>query len=672
MKIDKMKNDRIDFAIAAVADIVIAAAYSIPGGPTAKATLELFRNKSLASALWLLRSSDSELKNIPGIPSFFGGNSVNSLSTVVDADGNPVLVNSNAAFTPFAARGTGASLFKGNDNLLKQLEADAGGALSGVVDRDRPGMGEGLKEITYDTAERATQEHMAEVDRAVMLSTYMQVLGQLDEIRQGGDAALLPYALAAFADNVQLPQLGVAIANLGGYKVLKAGVERMALGDKEVDEALKDKKTNRLQVGWRKRKWVQDPKIIETQRKMSPQARGVYEALGWEPARVDKILIFKAKMATYRSDFEAALAQLDVDSVTKHVVKDADASMASHGFTKASRTEKYLTGRHGLFRLLGQKLTFGHFFNTTAQGAQRGALIIDCYVLYKVLEFHLGTPWIAALPKTPKSWERVCHALVDAWMTITLSKWAGKKRVQDCYPPPPLFGNPTVLGYWSPLGKVLAATEDDLREYEDDGTVDLGRFARDALRQRRDELLAMPEGFSATPYLLTLPGQAKTRRDPGAPYRVPLDEADFTVWMQQLYQDRYESALGSARSSEDLQKWRDDLQALADAMWESEKQSGQSALSTYVRWTKRRQAALDMPRVKAETVSQYEKLSSEVEDPVMSAYLAQKMGMELLTQGAVKPEEVLKLMHDTIRKLVEQTSKDAFTQYRTKKRGQAS
>ena len=474
MKIDKIRSDRIQFIKDTIMDVIVAAAYALPGGQLVAGTLNLFRKRSLSAAMWLARSGDSELATVMWgskanasntVSSYSGGQFVNAQSQVANSSRFSDLSNDSTSLL-------------GGDPAMRQLhinslETQVGDSLSSVL-QGMPGKeSSALSRICFDSVEDASRgainrDRHADGGASLMMASYKQALGQLQEVAYGGEAAILSYALAAIAEGMELEENGAQIARLGGFKLILPGGSRprLALGEEEVNIAKNDfRQLNRLQQGWSDREWVGATEFEKAQRRLSPKVRDSYPGSdGWTPEQADKIIAFKACVTAYRSKLEKNLASLCVGSVSKFIIQDAVRNPKSElinqgGFDhKSTARHVYYDGDHGLLRSAVRFFSFGLAWSTTTDGDARASLMVDAYILHKVLELHLGTPWLAPLPNNAHTHKKVGVALLDAWNTIVLSKAQSRneKKLTKHFPLMELFAGPLVASYWSPIGAFLA------------------------------------------------------------------------------------------------------------------------------------------------------------------------------------------------------------------------
>ncbi|MEL6537524.1 MAG: hypothetical protein AAFQ98_19035, partial [Bacteroidota bacterium] len=267
------------------------------------------------------------------------------------------------------------------------------------------------------------------------LSVYQKILLQINYIQCSSNAALLPYIFSQMVEGTKISSLGVTIAELGGWRTKEGG---FALGSTKMG-GVWGQNQNILVRSFENATFKNHTDFTIAQGLLSPLAKYVYEHdLKLSSTQTDRIIFFKTKMTCYRYKLEQVWADKNVGETFKeylqkvasdgasgksNATQTADLSfLNSVGFDEHSMPYKLFIGKSGVLRRLGQVISFGQFFNNTKSAEERAKFIVDCFIFFRILELHLGTPWPASLPYSPNRAERVLYALVDAFVTVTMTK----------------------------------------------------------------------------------------------------------------------------------------------------------------------------------------------------------------------------------------------------------
>ncbi len=671
MAVDKVKRERIDFAQNAVVDIVIAASYSLPGGSTIQHILKLMRSRSLSDAWWLSRNGGSEFAKMHGIT-----NNVHAKSDLLDAEGRTV-GKQDADFVNVAWANTGT---QNQDDALQQAEGDVVGTLSGRSS----GFPSGGSATISPALQRLSASVKPVNDDSEFVETYKRIIAQLVEVRDGGRGGLLPYALAALVENITVNSNGVSIVELGGFVCQRDGRSRFALGPAEVKRAREEDQTlNRVQLGWRHRAWYHEPAILEAQERIDPVAYKVYEEkLGWSTDETDAILLFKAQITAYREKLEDQIATgTDIGNVVKKIIADIDSEdIAKRGFKEQGTGWKILTGRNGIFRGFVRTISFGQAWKATKNAKERAEVMMDCYIFYKILEFHLGTPWIAAIPNNETHRAKVLGALSDAYITIVMSKAVGPKHHQGLLsrehgwkrggsghtnlahllPTWEILDSPTTAAFWSPLPNYIAACDGGLAEKAEDQSGNEDQRWQKAVREASNKLTdtkLSDKGplLGRRDYMRTIPVFSKEGVRQGIEkYAIRYGDGHMTEHLTRML------AAFSKPPQESLQSLTTAIESLNKKIQQifapqDQGSNAEQGLKAYVASLKLRRQLdqVDTSNLDIDALVQRPQFSPSGRlEKTADAFAAQDIAMNLLAAGQEDPTMVLKLMHETIAELI--------------------
>ena len=326
-------------------------------------------------------------------------------------------------------------------------------------------------------------------------------------------------------------------------------------------------------------------------------------------------------------------------------------------------------------------ISFGQLWETTTNAKERAELIMDCYIFYKIVSMHLGTPWIAAIPNTNAQRARVLGALTDAYATVVMSKavppksggkWIfdgsrdmgfrkrggrGKASLDHLIPSWELVDSPTTLAFWSPNAGYVAA-----QGTAADPAGSPAGTPSAALGELKARVKAELDGANATASdagpLLKLEHYFST---------VPVFSGAGVRGGIKKYLKRFESGSESV-----VKHLSDAISNYPDAPSRDDEAAG----------TSRRLAAILKPRTEAadpfeayaeevglrrwphapaerppddpaaKIMSEFEDRRREADTPLKQALLAQELAVNLLAAGLEEPAVVIKLMHDTITLIV--------------------
>ncbi|OJH40290.1 hypothetical protein [Cystobacter ferrugineus] len=695
MRIDKIRSDRIKSIKSKIMEIAVIAASLVPGGATVGAVLSLFRNRTLSSALSLARGADSELA-----VKIWGEGNVN------EYDERKFENKIKFSGEEDKADGGGCDEKDDTSTLKKHFDAfemQAGDALSNALSefpQSAPSRlmrgGGGLDEIRRSMLTNIHRKHGAQL----MMSSYKQTLGQLLEVAHGGEAAILSHALAAVADAVELDLNGAHIARHGGFKIVDdQGQLRMALGDAEVTKAKAHfKQFNRLQQGWSDREKIGITKFETAQRALSPSAGFVYPQ-EWTAEQIDAVLAFKTSITAYRVDLEEALKKMCMAEVTKYIVQDAAAgnSIVNHGFKHRSNLRHFLwDGQHGLIRSGANFFSFGLLWSTTKDESARAELMVDAHILHKMLELHLGTPWLAPIPNNPHTRRKVAFALHDVWNTIILSKSRTKntRDLKKCYPVEKVVASPSIVSYWSPIGAFLGELPKKGAEAKSSKSSTGSDSVTSEMGNAYTAFIGDPENLPSSPTSVLSTVSSLDQQEMGLMLQkaatsglknslypdhaeivnVNLRYKPFPTWLENAIAETYGGVGIGKRNLDVLLAVRKELDGVADVDWVRDVEDKANPLASYVSWTTGRKRFSKFKdkletREAKEIFKKYGSYAQSLrnlgaQDTLMSAYLAQKMGLELLHSGVVEPTEVMKLMDDTIRHLLKKVAPEQYNRYK--------
>jgi hypothetical protein len=377
---------------------------------------------------------------------------------------------------------------------------------------------------------------------------------------------------------------------------------------------------------------------------MIQAARNTKAYAGWDAKRVDEILLFKIYMAAYLNELETALGKLSIGSSWTKVLD-------------AIHAQPYETGDHSInssiiddisknlntnSTLFGGETQANRGFEKMADKSQRTRLIIDAHIFYKILQIHLGTPWLASLPHNDATERSVRIAVTDALMTIMLSRYcSGKQQILPLsrY----LYASPTLTAYWSNLYGTREKLEELSVQYDDvnDLLVTFPLWEHDGHDVERQRLLAVQLHERCEKFASYLNASIKT-------------ESRF--------------------QNQKLRKFWDELNVRLDNVcnvyWTSTAELSKtneitrSQFDKYVEWIEQRRGNFSSFRAQSEAIDQIlneakkakaneKRTSSSIAHAkLLDCVDAQQLGMELLANNIVEPVEVLELMHKTIKELV--------------------
>ncbi|MBK9261455.1 MAG: hypothetical protein IPM54_16820 [Polyangiaceae bacterium] len=658
MKVDKLKADRINAFWSTMFNVMVAAAYCVPGGPMVKAILDSFRGNALSSASWLFRSGDSEIAQ--KLESWTGlkTNKVNTLSDFNDAEGKYSGFSTSASSYTNKTILLKSDLFKKNgiqsgmrDSFYENTQAnmfsshvenEATNILIKASD-NRPFAGSEAALTSVILDEDAVNKIVnGQAAQKAMTEAYTKVLTQLKHVSLSGPNALTSYILSSLAANVELDLIGAHIARNGGFRTRHEGEVRLALGAKEVDRKASDddhKNINMLAIAWDKRAWIYKSNFEECQKMLSPGARKAYP--GWDSARVDEILRFKILVSAYRGEFETKINGMRIGNTAKSIIQDAYIDM--------DRLLKNLAFRKNSLDTLLSELNerelgaIGDHFYTTKPSALTdatvenvGKMVMDCHIFHKILLFHLGTPWISSLPQNKEMQEKVTFALMDALVTIALSRHSARsandelcKKMSGTYPL--FYGTPTLFTFFFDVTTNKTAELDFASVISRlEGLVDTMPVNRDTkFNLWRDRLDKLKRGLKEFQALVN--GAVRMHAD-----RIREDPI-MTVT------DHWRNELGNV------------CKASLDRAGKAE------PLGDYIRWTTTRKDGFGSFKSNATIVNTLIEEYTERADaldfnfgaPVVSAFYAQEMSVRLLNDGVVQPKEVILLMHETLKRLIQ-------------------
>ena len=684
MAVDSVRQKRVDFGYKAFGDIIMAASYSIPGcGSTVKTMISLFRNRNLKDAWWLARNDASWVgTGAKGLDTGYGNGVHAPVNMQQHSSSGDTNMYRSTAFTAAAD----APWWKDGKpgNMLYQCEGDVAAAASDLkgqlpgVDPQQALSAMGLAGIGASTWEDV-----------LALVRYKQVISQLSEIAAGGQSAVLPYVLAGMASSVNVSKGGLAIAELGGWKNSDG---RFAIGAAEVETGKTEvamRQYNRVAKGWEDRLWWSEhSNMVDGQTKMDARkARAIYDGFDFSHKKIDEIILFKAKITVYRYDMEVELAKgSKFGNVTRAVLNDVsegDFNLSSNGFGSHGYAYKMLWGRNGIFHRLGNLLSFGYCFQTTASAESRAQLMLDCYIIYKILELHLGTPWPASLAYNPQTRVNVARALADAMVTVVMSKAIGPNRkgyfksrgsktdLTPLFPKSDIFSSPTIAGFWSPIAYLASRPIPPVDFLS--MRVNANRLVSSSRESMVGEFMAEFAQVTVEGFAYSIPCYSSkgieagvltyaSRLGSGVLSRTlirPSIEGTYSKLFSRspattLLEGRVTVWRSAVEDVDALQKKFNDI--LEHSLWTDRGKDavggGQTNfVNSYSSWVNKRTFFGSDPTEVAKITAKYAGFG-RLADPMLNAYQAQKMSVELMVNKMEKPEIVLKLMHDTVRQLV--------------------
>ncbi len=691
INIDKIVGSRVDFGYKVFGDIIEAASYSIPMcGSTVQKAIRLFRNANLKDAWWLVRTDASNIgMGANGFGSGYG-NGIHSPAIVADVDGNTYR--------------NGGCNAKANDpwwrdgkpgGLMQQCEGDVVAAASDLIAQcggSSAAPGRALAELGMGGLEGDWNDVLA-------ISRYMQILSQLQEVAAGGVNALLPFVLGNFASKVSPQKFGLSIAEVGGIVTADG---KFAMGEDQITAAKKTeegKRANRIALGYNARKWgPYESTMISAQRKLIPsEAEAVYVRRWGEVdrSRINEILLFKTKITAYRKSIEDELAQLEVGEMCKTILDDTehlggvdqhrvDYSLDSHGFGGHSAFYKATIGRRGVLRVLGNMFTLKRCFRATGSSRQRAEMIVDFYIIYKIFELHLGTPWLASLAGHPQMYEAVAHAMADAVVTVVFSKAVGPDRshykrsgrqdsLESLMPEPGVFLSPTISAFWSPIA-YLASRPYTIDEFWERRS-HLFDFGDDRSLMR--QFCRTFDGIRVADYAYSVPCWSKGTRSGSWQNKIhggmakyidrlgnrQIRRTLFIPAIVETYRKLFnpsggvhglDAIKGNGLYEQLIEYKRSFADLMQKATWVKTQDDTANRLTSYTSWVGNKMDASVYQTVAQPILQNYQHitLADGPYKEVLSAYYAQKAGIELMVHDAEDPKVAIKLMHDTMRLLL--------------------
>ncbi|HAA15713.1 MAG TPA: hypothetical protein DCE41_29995 [Cytophagales bacterium] len=444
LKIDGLKQSRIDITYQTFGKIVSTALSCIPGiGSSLQHVFDFMRAPNVADAWWLGRSKFSfigqyegdwandpgndELRRLAGLTT--GKEDLEKEPGYTDIGSN-YWENGKPGYKDFLAEQNSASAISDMVNNFPSGDFNA--------QVDAVGLG------------KLTNPSLSDV---LALIRYKQMLLQLHELESNPSEHLIFFIFAQLVSGSSIGSRGVSISDIGGWKIPAdpknpKGRLRMAMGKAEMKTALGTTQLSKLNVSevpvynqlvasLEKSTWIYQTKFSQAQSLLQESATQIYtQTLDMSEKDAERLVLFKTKMACYRDKLEDVWAKKPVGEGVKQYLKstfkiddekvpDIQKFLTQQGFGNNhtwSKTYKVFWGRSGILRRGLQLVTLNQAFSTTASAKDRAKIMVDAYIFHRILELHLGTPWPVSMPYESGFAKRVIYAITDAYLTMLMTR----------------------------------------------------------------------------------------------------------------------------------------------------------------------------------------------------------------------------------------------------------